>query len=82
MPRAGDMPPLKLAFHVTPAPSNPLGVKGGSETGTIGPRATIANAVVDALWHLGVRDVRMPLTPHSIWQAVKAAKLQDTKSKA
>jgi carbon-monoxide dehydrogenase large subunit len=74
MPRAGDMPPLKLGFHVTPAPSNPLGVKGGSETGTIGPRATIANAVVDALWHLGVRDVKMPLTPHSVWQAVQAAK--------
>jgi carbon-monoxide dehydrogenase large subunit len=74
MPRANDMPPLKLDFHVTPAPSNPLGVKGGSETGTIGPRAAIANAVVDALWPLGIRHVKLPLTPHSVWQAVQAAK--------
>jgi carbon-monoxide dehydrogenase large subunit len=74
MPRASDMPPLKLDFHVTRAPSNPLGVKGGSETGTIGPRAAIANAVVDALWPLGVRHVKLPLTPHSVWQAMQVAK--------
>jgi hypothetical protein len=67
------MPPLKLGFLVTTAPSNPLGVKGGSETGTIGPRAVIANAVVDALWHLGVRHIKLPLTPHSVWRAVQAA---------
>ena len=73
MPRASDMPPLKLDFLVTPAPSNPLGVKGGSETGTIGPRAAIANAVVDALWHMGVRHVKLPLTPNSVWHAVQAA---------
>ena len=73
MPRATDMPPLKSEFHCTPAPSNPLGVKGGSETGTIGPPAAIGNAVVDALWHLGVRHVELPITPYSIWRALQAA---------
>src|SRR6202035_2481042 len=53
MPRASDMPPLQSDYLCVPAPSNPLGVKGGSETGTIGPPAAIGNAVVDALWHLG-----------------------------
>jgi carbon-monoxide dehydrogenase large subunit len=71
MPRASDMPDMQLDFHVTAAPSNPLGVKGGSETGVIGPPAAIANAVIDALWHLGVRDVRLPLTSESIWRLIR-----------
>ncbi len=74
MPRSTDMPPLRTEFLCTPAPSNPLGVKGGSETGTIGPPAAVGNAVVDALWHLGVRHVELPITPHSVWQALRAAK--------
>ena len=72
MPRATDMPPLETGFICTPAPSNPLGVKGGSETGTIGPPAAIGNAIVDALWHLGVRHVDPPYTPHAVWKAVRA----------
>jgi aerobic carbon-monoxide dehydrogenase large subunit len=76
MPRARDMPPLQLDFIETPAPSNPLGVKGGSETGTIGPPAAIGNAIVDALWHLGVRHVALPMNPQSIWAALQAAKPQ------
>ncbi len=76
MPRASDMPPLQLDFIETPAPSNPLGVKGGSETGTIGPPACIGNAVVDALWHLGVRHVALPMNPQNIWAALLAARSQ------
>jgi aerobic carbon-monoxide dehydrogenase large subunit len=76
MPRASDMPPLRSGYHCTPAPSNPLGVKGGSETGTIGPPAAIANAVVDALWHLGVRTVDLPVTPYSIWRALQRARAE------
>jgi aerobic carbon-monoxide dehydrogenase large subunit len=72
MPRASDMPALKSDYICTPAPSNPLGVKGGSETGTIGPPAAIGNAIVDALWHLGVREIELPFTPHSVWQALRA----------
>ncbi len=72
IPRASDMPPISCAFIETPAPSNPLGVKGGSETGTIGPPAAIANAVVDALWHLGVRNVQLPLRPEKIWKLMRS----------
>ena len=71
MPRASDMPPISCAFIETPAPSNPLGVKGGSETGTIGPPAAIANAVVDALWHLGVRTVELPLRSEQVWRQLR-----------
>ena len=63
MPRAADLPAFRTAFIETPAPSNPLGVKGGSESGTIGAPAAIGNAVIDALWHLGVRDIALPITP-------------------
>jgi carbon-monoxide dehydrogenase large subunit len=72
MPRARNMPVLKSAFHETPAPSNPLGVKGGSETGTIGPPAAIGNALMDALWHLGMRHIDLPLTSQTIWRALQA----------
>jgi carbon-monoxide dehydrogenase large subunit len=78
LPRADDMPPLGLDFHVTPAPSNPLGVKGGSETGTIGPPAAIANAVVDALSSFGVRHVEQPMTGEAIWRAIETAKQRRT----
>ncbi len=74
MPRASDMPErLKLTFIEIPCPSNILGVKGGSETGTIGPPAAIGNAVVDALWHLGVRHVPLPINAHSVWRALRDA---------
>ncbi len=73
LPRASDMPPVAMTFHETLAPSNPLGVKGGSETGTIGAPAAIGNAVVDALWDLGVRHVKLPITAHSVWQALQDA---------
>ena len=72
MPRAINMPEnFKMTFQEIPCPSNILGVKGGSETGTIGPPAAIGNAVVDALWHLGVRHVELPITSHNVWRALK-----------
>jgi len=73
MPRAGDLPGVHCTFIETPAPSNPLGVKGGSETGTIGAPAAIGNAVVDALWDLGVRHVPLPITAQAVWRAIRAA---------
>jgi aerobic carbon-monoxide dehydrogenase large subunit len=73
MPRAGDLPDFVTGFIETPAPSNPLGVKGGSESGTIGAPAAIGNAVIDALWHLGVRDITLPITPETVWRALAAA---------
>jgi carbon-monoxide dehydrogenase large subunit len=74
LPRAGDLPSFHTAFIATPAPSNPLGVKGGSESGTIGAPAAIGNAVVDALRHLGVRHVALPITPERVWRALVAAR--------
>jgi carbon-monoxide dehydrogenase large subunit len=74
MPRSDDMPPLTIDYVESPAPSNPLGAKGGSETGTIGPPAAIGNAVVDALWHKGVRHVELPMTPQTVWRAIEKAK--------
>jgi carbon-monoxide dehydrogenase large subunit len=73
MPRASDLPSFRTAFIETPAPSNPLGVKGGSESGTIGAPAAIGNAVIDALWHLGVRDITLPITSETVWRALKNA---------
>jgi aerobic carbon-monoxide dehydrogenase large subunit len=72
MPRADDLPAFRTGFIATPAPSNPLGVKGGSESGTIGAPAAIANAVIDALWHLGVREITLPITSETVWRALKA----------
>jgi carbon-monoxide dehydrogenase large subunit len=72
MPRADDMSSFRTGFIETPAPSNPLGVKGGSESGTIGAPAAIGNAVIDALWYLGVRDVALPITPEAIWRALRS----------
>jgi carbon-monoxide dehydrogenase large subunit len=71
LPRADDLPSFELDRTVTPCPHNPLGVKGAGETGTIGSTPAVVNAVVDALWHLGVRDLEMPLTPQRVWQAIK-----------
>ena len=73
MPRASDLPGVRCTFIETAAPSNPLGVKGGSETGTIGAPAAIGNAVVDALWDLGVRHVPLPITAQSVWREIRAA---------
>ena len=74
MPRAADLPALQLAELDTLAPSNLLGVKGIGESGTIGAPAAVANAVVDALWHLGVRHIDMPLTAERVWQAIRDAR--------
>ena len=74
MPRAADLPAFQTAFIANPAPSNPLGVKGASESGTIGAPAAIGNAVIDALWHLGVRGVGLPITSESVWRALADAR--------
>ena len=74
MPRAGDFPLFQLDEQVTPTPHNVIGCKGGGESGTIGAPAAVGNAVVDALWHLGVRHVEMPMTAAAIWRALKLAR--------
>jgi CO/xanthine dehydrogenase Mo-binding subunit len=53
------------------SPSNPLGVKGVGEAGTIGATPAIANAVVDALSPLGIRHLDLPFTPERVWRAIQ-----------
>jgi len=74
MPRATDIPSFGVDTVVTPAPSNPLGIKGAGESGTIGAPACVSNGVIDALWHLGVRQVDQPMTPKKVWRAIQEAK--------
>jgi len=73
VPAASDVPSLTLGHTVTPSPTNQLGVKGIGEAGTIGAAPAVINAVVDALSHLGVRDVPMPASPQTVWNAIRTA---------
>jgi aerobic carbon-monoxide dehydrogenase large subunit len=70
IPRAADIPDFVLGSTVTPSPSNPLGVKGVGEAGTIGATPAIANAVIDALSPLGIRHLDIPFTPERVWRAI------------
>jgi carbon-monoxide dehydrogenase large subunit len=74
LPRAKDIPEYLMDSTVTPSPSNPLGIKGVGEAGTIGATPAIANAVMDALSPLGVRHVDLPLTPEKVWRAMNPSK--------
>jgi carbon-monoxide dehydrogenase large subunit len=71
IPRAGDIPEYVLGSTVTPSPSNPLGIKGVGEAGTIGATPAIANAVIDALEPLGITHLDLPLTPERVWRAIQ-----------
>lgn len=73
VPHATDMPPVTAGRLVSPAPSNPLGVKGVGETGCIGLPPAILNAAVDALAPLGVTHLDLPLTPSRVWKAMARA---------
>lgn len=74
LPAAENLPMFQLDRTVTPTDVNPLGVKGIGEAGTIGSAQTIVNAVVDALAHLGVEHIDMPLRPKRVWQAIQDAR--------
>jgi carbon-monoxide dehydrogenase large subunit len=71
---ATELPDFELVDMATPTTRNPLGVKGIGEAATIGSTPAVQNAVVDALAHLGVRHVEMPLTPQRVWQAINDAR--------
>ena len=74
MPRADDFPFFTSELVEIPATTNPLGIKGIGEAGTIAAPPTVVNAVLDAVRELGVEHLDMPLTPERIWQAVNAAR--------
>lgn len=67
VPTAMETPAWEVAKTVTPSPHHPIGAKGVGESATVGAPPAIANAVVDALWHLGVRNIDIPITPQKVW---------------
>jgi carbon-monoxide dehydrogenase large subunit len=71
VPSAADVPAYVTDRTETPATTNPLGVKGAGESGTIGATPAVVNAIVDALRPFGVTDVRMPCTPERVWRAIR-----------
>jgi len=73
VPSASDLPRFVTDRTETPATSNPLGVKGVGEAGTIASTPAVVNAVVDALRPYGVNDVAMPCSPQRVWQALQTA---------
>ena len=74
IPRAGDLPELRMDRMCTPSPFNTLGAKGVGEAGAIGAPPAIVNAVLDALAPLGVEHIDLPLTPEHVWRAIRDAR--------
>lgn len=72
-PGPADLPSFETHHTVTPTPHNPLGAKGIGESGTTGSLGAVHNAVVDAVSHLGIRHIEMPLTPFNVWTALRGA---------
>jgi carbon-monoxide dehydrogenase large subunit len=77
LPTAVESPKWETGFTITPSPHHPIGAKGVGESPTVGAPPAIANAVVDALWHLGVRHIDIPITPEKVWRALREAGVQD-----
>jgi carbon-monoxide dehydrogenase large subunit len=73
LPSAADLPHFTTDRTETPATTNPLGVKGVGEAGTIASTPAVVNAIVDALRPLGIRDITMPCTPERVWRAISEA---------
>lgn len=74
VPTAWETPRFELDETVTPSPHHPIGAKGVGESATVGSPAAYVNAVIDALAHLGVRNIDMPLLPDRVWSAIQDAK--------
>jgi carbon-monoxide dehydrogenase large subunit len=70
VPSAADLPHFDTGNTVHTAPGNPIGAKGVGEAGTIASTPAVVNSVLDAVRHLGVSDIRMPMTPERVWRAV------------
>ena len=78
IPTIGEIPAIETLHTETPTPHNPLGAKGVGESGTTGATAAVQNAVIDAVSHLGVRHIDMPLHPMKVWEAIRAASSSDS----
>lgn len=73
MPRASDYCSIEVGSHPVPTKTNPTGVKGAGESGTVGALPAVINAVADALATRGAKVPQMPVTPHKVWRALKNA---------
>jgi len=73
VPTAWEAPNYELLSTCVPSPHHPIGAKGVGESATVGSPAAYVNAVIDALAHLGVRNIDMPLLPDRVWAAIEAA---------
>lgn len=74
MPRADDICAIEVGSNPQPCKTNPTGIKGAGEAGTVGALPCVANAVVNALSPLGTRHIEMPATPEVVWRAIESAK--------
>jgi carbon-monoxide dehydrogenase large subunit len=77
VPTAWETPEFELGELVTPSPHHPLGAKGVGESATVGSPAAYVNAVIDALWHAGVKNIDMPVTADKVWEALNEAGLAE-----
>ncbi len=76
LPIATSLPMFETQYKMTPSPLNPLGAKGAGEVGTIPAAAAVANAIEDALWPLGVRITRFPITPPLLLELIAQGRRQ------
>ena len=74
MPSSTTMPIFATQIVEVLSPTNPLGIKSGSEGATAGAPACVISGIVDALTEFGIRDIAMPATPLAVWQAIRTAK--------
>jgi carbon-monoxide dehydrogenase large subunit len=81
MPLSATLPPFKTEIVEILSPTNPLGIKSGSEGPTSGAPAVVISGVVDALGEFGIRDINMPATPLTVWQAIQNAKAKGPSDK-
>ena len=82
MPRADDFCDFAMANNPVPTPTNPLGVKGAGEAGTVGALSAVSNAVVSALAPLGVRHLDMPVNPEKVWRVIRDAEAAEVLSQS
>ncbi len=73
MPRADDMCSFRVEANPVPTATNPLGVKGAGEAGTVGALPAVTSAVLDALAPLGIESIAMPASPETVWRAIRGA---------
>ena len=73
IPTAWETPRFELLETCTPSPHHPIGAKGVGESATVGSPAAYVNAVIDAIAHLGVRNIDMPLLPDRVWAAIQSS---------